>query len=317
VKVNREVKIGLLTVATVFLFIWGLNFLKGRDIFTRQVSFYAVYEDVSGLIESNPVSLNGVIIGQVNRIRFMPDGSGRILVENIIDSRIEIPQNSISVLTASSLTGTREIIIQMGDSQQYISDGDTLSARSQPSLQDEVSQFVAPVKERTEALFNQVDSVMAVFQAIFSEETRTNIAHSFESIEQTLANLEATTEKLDTSIDKETDRISNIIANAESISQNLKNNNELLSNAIENFSNISDSVASANLKQTLLSAENNMHELGLILEKINKGEGTMGLLMNDEQLYHNLESTSRQLEVLLEDIQKNPGDYIRISVFGR
>ncbi len=316
-KVNREVKIGLLTVATVFLFIWGLNFLKGRDIFTRQVSFYAVYEDVSGLIESNPVSLNGVIIGQVNRIRFMPDGSGRILVENIIDSRIEIPQNSISVLTASSLTGTREIIIQMGDSQQYISDGDTLSARSQPSLQDEVSQFVAPVKERTEALFNQVDSVMAVFQAIFSEETRTNIAHSFESIEQTLANLEATTEKLDTSIDKETDRISNIIANAESISQNLKNNNELLSNAIENFSNISDSVASANLKQTLLSAENNMHELGLILEKINKGEGTMGLLMNDEQLYHNLESTSRQLEVLLEDIQKNPGDYIRISVFGR
>ena len=315
-KITREFKIGILAVAAIFLFIWGLNFLKGKDIFSRQLIFYAVYDDVTGLIESNPVSLNGVNIGQVNRIRFMPDGSGRILVENIIRRDVVIPDNSISVLTGMSLTGTREIIISLGDSPNLISDGDTLKSSQQASLQDEVSQLVAPIKQRADELFVQVDSVMMVFQAIFNVQTQRNIIRSFESIQNTLDNLEQTTETLDKTIDEESTRLSAILSNAESISSNLKNNNELISNIIQNFSSISDSISAANLQQTLAHTEESLASLNSILDKVNKGEGSLGLLVNDEELYNNMQSSSRQLELLLEDIRKNPGSYINISVFG-
>ena len=305
-----------MAVAAIFLFIWGLNFLKGKDIFSRQLIFYAVYDDVTGLIESNPVSLNGVNIGQVNRIRFMPDGSGRILVENIIRRDVVIPDNSTSILTGMSLTGTREIIISLGDSPNLISDGDTLKSSQQASLQDEVSQLVAPIKQRADELFVQVDSVMIVFQAIFNEQTRRNIVSSFESIQNTLYNLEQTTETLDKTIDEESTRLSTILSNAESISSNLQNNNELISNIIQNFSSISDSIAAANLQQTLAHTEESLASLSAILDRVNKGEGSLGLLVNDEELYNNMQSSSRQLELLLEDIRKNPGSYINISVFG-
>lgn len=316
-KITKEFKIGILAVITILLVIWGLNFLKGKDIFSQQIVFYAVYDDVTGLIESNPVSINGVSIGQVNKIRFMPDGSGKILVENIINQDVPIPVNSISKLTGASLTGSREIIIELGNAGQYIQNGDTLSAQTQTSLQDEVSELVMPIKQRAEDLFAEVDSILTIFQTIFNEQTKNNITQSFANLEQTLNNIKNTTSKLDETIESETTRISNIMENAESISANLKDNNETLTNILNNFSSVSDSLAAANIKQTLHDAEQSITSLNEIMDKINRGEGSMGLLVNDEKLYQNLESSSKQLELLLEEIRKNPGDYIKLSVFGR
>jgi phospholipid/cholesterol/gamma-HCH transport system substrate-binding protein len=316
-KITREFKIGFFAIFTILLFVWGINYLKGKDIFSRQVYYYAVYDDVTGLIESNPVSINGVNIGQVNRIRFMPDGSGRILVENIISSDVNIPRNSISQLTGASLMGNREIIILLGDSPEMLQDGDTLSSGMAVSIQEEVSQMVAPIKHKAEELFVQIDSIMEVFQAIFNTQTRNNIVQSFASIQNTLENLETTTDRLDQTIETESVRISTILANAESITRNLSDNNELVKNILQNFSSISDSIAAANLHQTLVNAEKSLENLNLVLEKIENGEGSIGLLVNDEGLYNNLESSSKQLELLLEDIRKNPGGYINFSVFGR
>jgi phospholipid/cholesterol/gamma-HCH transport system substrate-binding protein len=176
--------------------------------------------------------------------------------------------------------------------------------------------MVLPIKEKAEELFGQIDSVMIIFQAIFNENTRVNITKSFESIQETLLNLKNTTGNLDTTIERESTRLSNILTNAESISNNLKNNNEALTNIITNFSNVSDSLAAANIKQTMLQAEQSLANLNDVVNKINQGEGTMGMLVNDDQLYNNLEASSKQLELLLEDIRKNPGGYIRFSVFG-
>jgi phospholipid/cholesterol/gamma-HCH transport system substrate-binding protein len=162
----------------------------------------------------------------------------------------------------------------------------------------------------------QVDSVMIVFQSIFNAQTRKNITASFESIQNTLYNLEQTTETLDETIDKESSRLAAILYNAESISWNLKENNELITNIIQNLSGITDSIAAANLQQTLANTEESLSSLNQILDRINKGEGSMGLLVNDEELYNNMENSSKQLELLLEDIRRNPGSYINISVFG-
>ncbi len=316
-KIKREIKIGVVATLSLLLFLWGLNYLKGEDIFSKQIIYYAVYDDVTGLIESNPVSLNGVTIGQVKTISFMPDQSGRILVENIISKDIPIPDDSYSVITGTSLTGTREIIIELGDSKTYVQNRDTLPSMQQTSIKEEVSQLVLPIQQRAEDLFVQIDSVMIIFQSIFNERTRSNIVQSFESIQNTLYTVESSTVRLDNTLEEETTRITNIMVNTESITQNLRDNNELLTNVMKNFSNISDSIAAANLTQTLLRAEESLTSMNEILEKINNGEGTAGLLINDEQLYNNLTSSSKQLEELLEEIKNNPGDYIKLSVFGR
>jgi phospholipid/cholesterol/gamma-HCH transport system substrate-binding protein len=315
-KITREFKIGLFTVVTAFLIIWGINYLKGKDIFSRQMYYYAVYDDVTGLIESNPVSINGVKVGQVNSIRFLPDGSGRILVENIISRSVHIPKNSISQLTGASLMGNREIIIILGDSNEMIQNGDTLQSGMATSIQEEVSQMVTPIKHKADELFIQIDSILEVFQSIFNTQTRDNIVRSFASIQSTLENLETTTGRLDQTIDSESVRISSILANAESITSNLSDNNDLVKNILQNFSSISDSIAAANLHQTLVNAEKSLENLNNVLAKIERGEGSIGLLVNDEGLYNNLESSSKQLELLLEDIRKNPGSYINFSVFG-
>ncbi len=316
-KIARELKIGVLAVATLLLFIWGVNYLKGTDLFTKQITYFAVYDEITGLIESNPVTMNGVTLGQVKQISFHPDGSGRILVESIILRSVPIPVNSVSVLTSPTLTGSRHIKINRGDATSFIQNGDTLNSAMEPGLQDQALRLVEPIKDGADNLFNEIDSLLQIVKAIFNHQTQKNITNTLQNIDLTLASLKNTAGTLDKTIQIETPRISAIMANAESITLNLKNNNETLTNILANVSMISDSIAAANLTQTLANAEKSIENLNLTIEKINNGEGTVGMLMNDEELYNNLAASSKQLELLLQDIRENPAKYLRISVFGR
>lgn len=315
-KIRREVRIGIVVVGTILLFVWGLNYLKGTDIFTKQIKFYAVYDQVTGLIESNPVSISGVKVGQINSISFHPDGSGRVVVESIIGTTVKIPKNSIARLYSSDLLGTREIEILLGDSEKYIENGDTLSTHIQASIQDEVSQQMLPFKKQAENLLAQIDSVMAVIQYVFNKETRDNISESMENIKLTLENFERTTYTLDTTFYSQAIRIATILSNAESITSNLAKNNESITKIITNFEAVSDTLAASDLKQTINNANKTLEELDIALSKVNTGEGSLGMLIHDDELYLNLEKTSKELENLIEDIKKDPKRYFNISVFG-
>jgi len=317
VKIRREAKIGLVIVLTALLFIWGVNYLKGTDLFTKQVRFFAVYDQVSGLIESNAVTISGVKIGQVQNIAFHPDGSGRIVVEAIVDKVINIPDNSIARLYSSDILGKREIEILLGDSKRLIQSGDTLETKIQATLQDEVSLQLLPFKKQAENLLAQIDSVMAVIQYIFNEKSRANIAESLENIKLIISNFERTTHTLDTTFYSQAKRIATIISNAESITTNIEKNNKSITAIIQNFEAVSDSLASANIKQTINNANLALEEFEAIMAKINKGEGSVGLLIHDESLYKNLEGSSKQLEKLIEDIKEDPRKYFNISVFGK
>jgi len=302
---------------TLFLFIWGLTYLKGKDIFSRQLSVYAVYENVSGLVESNPVVLSGVKIGQVDQIYFHPDGSGRIMVKMIMKMEINIPNNSVARLTGADFMGFREIEILLGNSGIPVINGDTLPSLISASVIEEVGQQMLPLKHQAENLLAQADSVLAVIQYIFDAETRDNITRSFDGIRQTIVNLEETTATIDSTFSQQASRLAVIVANAESISTNLRQNNEAITNIIQNFSEISDTLAALELAKTMEDVNKTMEAFSETMEKINRGEGSVGLLVNDEELYRNLEQSSKQLDLLLEDIRENPRRYINVSVFGR
>ncbi len=316
-KITREIKLGIIVTATIFVFVWGVSYLKGKDIFNRQLTIYAEYENVSGLLETNPVVVSGVKIGQVERIYFHPDGSGKIMVQLILGRQISIPSNSVARLTGADFMGFREIDIVMGNSPQAIKNGDTLASLTSASITEEVSRQIAPLTTQAESLLLKIDSVLGAVLEIFNAETRRNLTQSIESMRQTLGNIQNTTTTLDTTFAHQAKRLAVIMSNAESITTNLSQNNQAITNVISNLSELSDTMAALEIAQTMQNVNNTMEALAASMDKINRGQGSLGLLVNDDQLYRNLEASSKQLEQLLKDIRQNPGRYINVSVFGR
>ena len=117
-KLSREVKVGILTVVTISAFVWSYNFLKGRDVFSRQRVFYAVYDNVAGLMTANSITINGLNVGQVNKMYFHPQHPGRVVVEIYMSNNVPVPVNSTARIFSSDLLGTRGIQIIPGDSPQ-------------------------------------------------------------------------------------------------------------------------------------------------------------------------------------------------------
>lgn len=316
-KIKREAKIAIIFIAALILFFWGFNFLKGRHLFSSERTYYAVYKQVNGLVEANPVVINGYKVGIVNKIYFHPDGSGRLIVKFNVDNDIRIPYNTVAKLYSSDILGSRAIELVLGDSKVDAATGDTLKTQIQASLGEEVSIQMMPIKQKFENVMLSIDSVLVVIRGVFDENTRKNLALSFESIKLTIKNLEHTTYNIDTLVTTQKYKLAAIISNVESITANIKKNNDKISNIIVNFSNISDTIAKAKISSTINNADKALGEFNMILGKVNRGEGSLGMLVNNDSLYRNLNSASDQLNQLVEDIKLNPQRYISISVFGK
>jgi len=311
-----EIKIGVITVVAVALFYWGFNYLKGTNLFDKKREFYAIYDQVNGLVTSNTVVLNGFKVGVVEEIDFVPgDTKGRLLVKYAINKDIDIPDNSIAKIQ-NDLLGTASIVLILGDSPRMAQRGDTLKSELAVTLQQEVSLQMLPIKAKAEGLMMSLDSVLAVIQYIFNEQTRDNLARSFESIKITIKNLEHASFNVDTLMSSQRHRLTVILGNVESISTNLKNNNEKVSNIINNFSSLSDTLAKSNINQTINTTNQTLIEFNQIVEKINSGQGSLGLLINNDSLYYKLESASNNLDLLFVDMKANPDRYVQFSVFG-
>jgi phospholipid/cholesterol/gamma-HCH transport system substrate-binding protein len=317
-KISREVKIAVVFIAALALFFWGFNFLKGRALFKKQRVFYAVYDQVNGLTDANPVVVNGYKVGQVRSLYFHPDGSGRIMVEFIVVNQdVKIPKNSVARLFSSDILGSRAIEIKLGNSKSEAKSGDTLSTVLGTTLGEEVSNQMLPIKNKFESVMASLDSVLVIIQSVFNEGTRQNLLLSFESIKRTIQNLEHMSFNIDTLVTTQKYKLSNIIGNVDAITANLKKNNDKISNIITNFSSISDTIAKAKISNTINNLNKTLGDFSEIIGKVNRSEGSLGMLVNNDSLYRNLESSSEQLNQLVEDIKMNPQRYLHFSVFGK
>lgn len=315
-KINKEVRIGIIVLSAILLSYWGLNYLKGQDIFTSQKAIYAVYDRVDGLLPSNVVQVNGYKIGFVRTISLMPDHSGRLIISMHIKSELKIPRNSRADIFSMDFLGTKAVQLIFGDSKEDIQDGDTLTSSVQTSLTDAVGAEVAPIKEKAENLLASLDSVAAVFREVFNQETKLNLKKSFESISKALNSIDNIATTVDTMLGKKNGRIKLLLENLESITGNIKNHNQQIGEVIDNFSGISDTLRKANLSQTILNLKNTLDKTSSIFDKVNKGEGTLGLLVNDDSLYINLNNTAHSLDALVKDLNANPKKYVHFSMFG-
>ncbi len=313
-KLSKEIKAAIIVISGLAALIWGFNFLKGRNLFSRQRTFHAIYRQVDGLQNGNPVMINGYKVGQVGEIHFLVDG--RLMVNIVVDADVKIPKNSVARIGSSDLLGSKNLQVVLKNQIQLAQDGDTLQAENQASMADEVNSQIKPIKEKAENLLATTDSILTTIQYVFNKTTRDNISSSFASIERTLRSLEHSSYALDTLMYTQQSRLKNIFGNVESISFNLKNNNEKIGKIFSNISSVSDSLVKSNFTATIRNANSVLEKSALVMDKINKGKGSMGLLINNDSLYNNLSAASADLDKLIIDIKANPKKYVHFSFFG-
>lgn len=313
-KLKREAKLALTAIAAVLILIWGINFLKGSSLFESKSTFYGVYNSVEGLKVSSGVVYRGYQVGQVISIRFTGERYDKVLVKFSVNKGLELPSNSLAMIQSADLMGSKVIDLIPGDSPVFAVSGDTLTSKVEQGLMEQVSQQMSPLKQKAERLLGSLDSVMVIVQGVFDEQTKKNLSNSFASIDRTLRNLEGASGNLDTLMQSESARISEILRNINSITANLSDNNEEISNILGNFSAISDSLRGASLHQMLNNVDNILGHVDTIFAKINRGEGTIGALVNDNDLYYNLNQVSENLNRLLVEFRYNPRRFINLSL---
>ncbi len=293
-KKNSVILIGLIVAVTLALFFYGINFLKGKNFFSKDLIVYARYEKVNGLYGSDAIMINGFKVGQVLNVSFAPDNSGDLIVEMLIQADIDIPKNSTAKISSLDMMGTKGInIIFNNEAVSICETGDTLRPDLETTVKDEIEVHVLPIKEKTLKLVSSLDSVISMLQMIFDDEMQQNIKYSVSGVNSTIANLQRTSYTLDTLIKGEKDNISNII---------------------NNFSTLSDTLANANISKTILDANKAIEDINGIVYKINEGDGTLNQLLTNDTLYTNIEKATYDLDVLIKDINENPKKYLHFSI---
>lgn len=309
-KISNETKVGILAAFAIAIFIVGYNFLKGNDIFASENEFYAKYDKVDGLAVSKPVLVNGYQIGRVSALTLQENG--QILAQFKINPKYEIPDNTIARLESTDLLGSKAVVFDLGNSLKHAVDGDTLNA----NVQQNILEQVEPVQKKAQMIVAKLDSVLTSVNTILNPDFQKNVNRSFASIAKTLETLELTSKTVDGAVSIQAKRIDNILANAESISANLKNNNEKITAIMNNMNTVTDQLAKANFKETLDNANKAVADLQTTISKINNGTGSLGMLLNDEKLYNNLNNAAENLDKLMLDLKANPKRYVSFSVFG-
>lgn len=311
---SKITKIGILIVAAIALLVWGVSYLKGKNLFKKEDIYYVIYKDVNGLNNANAVLINGFKVGQVMDIEYVPDSTDRFRVSFMIENQYKLRKGCVAEVFSQDIMGTRAIRIKQGKDSLYHNSGDTLLSSVEGTLVEQVNMEIAPLKRKAESLISSLDSAIIVVRSIFNEKTQENLRRTFASIKVTIKNLENSTFTLDTLLTTEKSKLSRIFSNVDSITANLKNNNKEISTIISNFASISDSLVKADIASTLGKADSALSQFNNILTSINKGDGTIAQLLNNDTLYQNLENASYHLARLMRDMHENPKRYVHFSL---
>ncbi|MFC3563523.1 MlaD family protein [Pedobacter jamesrossensis] len=309
-KIKNETKVGILAAFAIALLIIGYNFLKGNSIFSSETTLFARYTRVDGLTVSKPILINGYQIGRVAKLQLEPGGT--ILATLSINSKYDIPENSIARLEGTDLLGSKAIVMSLGNSKKMAEDGFTLNANVEKGLMEQVQ----PVQKKAELIIGKMDSILSSVNSILNPNFQKNVDKSFSSIAGTLASLETTSKKVDGLVGSESARIEAIFKNVEGITANLNNNNKKISDILTNINTVTDKFAAANFKETLDKANSAIGDLQSVISGIKEGKGSLGQLLNDKTLSDNLNNASKNLDALMIDLKANPKRYVHFSVFG-
>lgn len=303
-------KVGVLATIAIVLLVLGYNLLRGKNVFSRDNIFYIRYDNAAGIAPAGAVRYNGMKVGHVQDIKLANDGSGRIIVSVAVTPDLKIPVGSTATVVSPDFISPKAIQLDFTAVNKFYINGDTLIAGVARNSMKEV-------QSQAEALIASMDSAINSISGIFNSETKMNLQRSVKSIESTLSTLDKATSKVDIMLSDNVSRLDRIFSNVESITANLKNNQDEINTMLNNLTAISDTVRRSEVGATIRQAKEVLEQTAAVMNKINEGQGSMGLLVNDDRLYRNLETSSKSLDALLTDMKANPNRYVQVSVFGK
>lgn len=302
-KITREIKTAILVIASILLFIWGYSFLKGKDLFTDYRIFYVQYENVEGLAASAPVTINGLVVGKVTKIS-IDNTNGKLIVELQIKSDFPVSKSSLVAIYEPGLIGGKQIqIIPNYEDKVLAKTGDTLQGTVKKGLTDLVGEKLTPLQEKVERTVVSADSLLTSLNKVLDAKTKANLKSSIAHLNQTMAQFSDASKSVNSILD----------GNKEKIDVTMTNLNKVSSD----FSKISDSLSKANISRTVKNLGETLAKVDKIMDNVQSGKGTLGKMMTDEALYNNLDKTSKELELLLQDLRLNPTRYVNVSLFGK
>lgn len=311
-KINNETKVGILAVIAILVLILGFNFLKGKKVFSKEPTLYAVFGKLGGLEKSNVVKINGLPIGTVYNYAPSNKEVDSVIVEIHLTRDVNIPANSIAYIDGSPL-GASFITIEKGDAQAYLKAGDTINTKLNGGLIGELKTQLSPTLTRVNETVDSLKLVLGGIHSIFDPSTNANLKSMIESLAISSAYLQRM-------LNTESGMIAQAIGNLNAVTGNLAKNNDHVAQAIRNVEITTGNLANARIQETVAALEGTINELKSTVSKldqnINSNKGTLGKLMNDQKLYDQMNRTALSLEILLDDLRVHPKRYVNVSVFG-
>ncbi len=324
-KIRRETKIGLLAAVSIFLAIWGFQYLKGVNVLSSSTILYADYDNVMAIRESTPIYVNGLQVGLVVDIYQSKKNGEKITVEMNINTDRRIPKDAIAAITVISLMGDKSIEILFdepcsGDNCAQNEDwlvGETRGTLASMASLDDVKSYLGAVNESMEGIFEELKNQIAKDE---------KIGQTLNDLSATVANLKSATGKLDNLLGTSSGSIKNALANLETITDTLESSSaqikSLIANADKFAGNLNElelaktmdeaTLTFQKLQATLSSADKAVEEMKDIMAKFNGGDGALAMLLNDKAFADQLKLTAKDVQLLLQDIRLHPERYRRI-----
>ena len=337
---SKELRLGILSILAIALFLWGYQYLKGKNILGKVQTFSTTYNNVEGLKIAAPVEINGYVVGSVSKISLNPAAAKKMDITFDVQGEWKLPKNTIARLSAdNSLVGSKKIILDFdevcnGDCAQ---NGDFL----EPGYRGMIESIVGTdeLKDQLSMLREESSPIIDTLLSKLSNPNADNaISNSLQNLESTLANMADMTNTLNRVMNASYSNLNETIKNMAVVSGSLANTNDDLELMISNLSSLSQQIVDADLGNTLSKtsttfdntndllenltatvdkASGSFDHLNNLLADVENGEGTIAKLLQNPEIYNNLENTSKHMALLLQDLRLNPKRYVRLSVFGR
>lgn len=312
-KVASEIKVGAVIIVAIGLLYFGMNYLKGSDIFTNSRYFYAIYDKVDGLNTDNVVLVNGYKVGRVASITLLPQEQNSIIVKmEILEDGLQIPDSTVAKIVSQDLLGSKAITLEFGSDTNYHQNGDTLISGIEEALKSVIEEKLAPLQAQVELVIDETRDLVTSTKILVNT---TN--ESVEKAKTSMDIINKTTSDIDKMVIEQNANLTRVLGDITAIATNIRNNSENINEIMENVAIISDSLTRANYASAIQNASNALAQLDSMILKINQGEGSLGMLLSDDRLYNNLEQAALEIDKLAEDLRVHPERYVHFSVFGK
>lgn len=293
-KISKEVKVGIAFVLAIFLLYYGISFLKGFNLFKSSNTYMVVFDDVSGLTQATPVTVNGFQVGLVSSMEIDPENSTRIITYLNMNKDFKIPKGSKMSLDVSML-GTAAIMLETNPyTSEYMTSSDTIIGTRKKGILDAASTMIPEI----EVMLPKIDSILSGINTLVNSPA---LAQSLSDVNQITSDLAKSTKQLNimmTSLNKE---VPTIMSNFSAVSNDIKG--------------VTNQLGAIDVVSTYKSVDSTMKNIEHLSSKLTSKDGSLGLLLNDRKLYDSINSTLNNATLLLKDVRENPSRYINVKVF--